>query len=152
MKRNSISLEEKRLILKAVIDAERFTSVEFQIHIDNECKVDVKERAAGIFKILHMNKSKKKNWVLFYFSIDDLKYAIVGDEGLDLLVTPNFWNDVISHMKQRISEGNLAGSLSEGIKMAGEKLKLIVPKQKNDINELPDEIVFGSDIQELVDC
>jgi len=38
---------------------------------------------------------------------------------------------------------NLVEGLVQGIKQAGEQLKAYFPRQKDDVNELPNDIVFG---------
>lgn len=144
-----ISLEEKRLILKSVMEAEKQTSVEFQVHIDKSCKGDVIEKASAVFNFIHLNKTKTKKWLLFYLSLEDQKYAIIGDKEMNEMIPENFWDLVENHMQNKINEGNLTACLSEGIKMAGDQIRNFIPKQINDINELPDEISLGKEFMEV---
>jgi len=50
----------------AIKDAEKDTSGEIRVHIENYCKGDILDRAAQLFGILKMHKTEKRNGVLFY--------------------------------------------------------------------------------------
>lgn len=135
--------EDKKSIVRAIIEAEKNTSGEVQVHIENRCVIDVLDRAAEVFAILKMNKTKLRNGVLFYLAIEDHKFAILGDAGINALVPPHFWDDIKEKMRANFKEGAFAKGLSEGIAMAGQQLKLHFPYKSNDKNELSDEISFG---------
>jgi len=135
--------EEKLLIKNAIKDAELNTSGEIRVHIESEIKGDVLDRAAYLFKFLEMHKTKDRNGVLFYLAEKSRKFAILGDAGINAKVPADFWDKIKEKMADRFSEGKFALGLSEGIKMAGEQLKVHFSFQKDDVNELSDEISFG---------
>ncbi len=137
------STEQKKQITDAIKEAELNTSGEIRVHIEMDCKEDVLDRAAFMFEKLAMHKTELRNGVLFYLSIKDRKFAILGDAGINAVTPDNFWDEiketVISHFKNE----DYAAGLSQGIKMAGNALKEHFPYQKDDINELSDDISFG---------
>lgn len=136
--------KEKADIKQSIINAEHQTSGEIRVHIDRKCKVDVMDRAAYIFKKLEMHKTALRNGVLFYLSIKDKKFAILGDAGINNVTPDDFWDKIKDQMAIKFSEGKFSAGLSEGIKIAGEQLKQNFPyKEGEDINELPDDISFG---------
>jgi uncharacterized membrane protein len=90
-----------------------------------------------------MHKTKLRNGVLFYLALEDHKFAILGDAGINNVVQENFWDDIKEHMAAKFKEGKISEGIIEGVKMAGNQLKQHFPIQKNDINELPDDISFG---------
>jgi uncharacterized membrane protein len=137
------SKEQKELIAKSIKEAELNTSGEICVHIENNCSEDVMDRAAFWFARLKMQKTELRNGVLFYLALKDQKFAILGDKGINAAVPENFWNDAKEAMLPYFAEGNFAGGISKGILMAGEKLKEFFAFQKNDVNELDDEISFG---------
>jgi uncharacterized membrane protein len=137
------SKEQKELIIKAIKDAELNTSGEIRVHIENNCPEDVMDRAAYWFAELKMHKTDLRNGVLFYLALNHRKFAILGDIGINSAIPENFWNDTKEAMLPYFVEGNFAEGLSKGIQMAGEKLKQYFSYQKDDINELDDEISFG---------
>ncbi|HNV81862.1 MAG: TPM domain-containing protein [Tenuifilaceae bacterium] len=138
-----LSNEEKKRIVDAIKQAELNTSGEVRVHIESHCKKDVLDRAADVFALLKMHKTQLRNGVLFYLAIKDKQFAVLGDAGINSLVPENFWEEVKDEMLLHFKQGNFTVGLVNGITMAGEKLKQHFPYQKDDINELPDEISFG---------
>jgi uncharacterized membrane protein len=134
---------QKQQITQAVKDAEHNTSGEIRVHIESDCNEDVLDRAAYIFAKLDMHKTKLRNGVLFYLSINDRKFAILGDAGINAVTPENFWDEIKETVISEFKKGEYALGLSTGIKMAGDALKKHFPYLKNDINELSDEISFG---------
>lgn len=139
----SFSKEQKELITKAIKEAELNTSGEIRVHIETKCAEDVMDRAAYWFANLKMHKTEQRNGVLFYLALNDKKFAILGDKGINSVVPENFWNETKEAMLPFFVEGNFAGGLEKGILMAGEKLKEFFSFHKDDVNELDDEISFG---------
>lgn len=142
--RNFFSREEKTMIKQAILNAELDTSGEIRVHIENHCKGDAKDRAAEVFEKLKMHNTKLRNGVLFYLAVKDRKFAILGDKGINAATGEDFWNRIKDKMYEEFAEGNYALGLSEGITLAGQQLKKHFPYQTDDINELSDEISFGS--------
>ena len=134
---------QKQEIVSAIKSAELNTSGEIRVHIENQCKKEVLDRAAVVFASLKMHKTKFRNGVLFYLSIKDHKFAILGDGGVNAVVPDNFWDNIKEMMQHKFREGAFTVGLSSGIKMAGEQLKAHFPYQSDDINELDDDISFG---------
>jgi uncharacterized membrane protein len=130
-------------ILNVIKQAEFDTSGEIRLHIDNSCPGEVLDRAAYIFKKLDIHNTKLRNGVLFYLAIKHRKFAILGDAGINSVVPANFWDDIKETMLADFKEGKFAEGLCKGIEMAGEHLKKNFPYQKDDVNELPDDISFG---------
>ena len=135
--------EEKDAIKEAIAEAELNTSGEIRVHIESKCKSDLLDRAAYIFEKLAMHKTEKRNGVLFYLAINDRKFAILGDAGINKVTPDNFWDNIKEKMSGFFKEGKFTDGLAEGIKMAGEQLKSHFPYQEDDVNELPDDISFG---------
>lgn len=141
--RKYFSEGDKIQIKNAIRAAELNTSGEIRVHIEKHCKEDVLDRAAYIFEKLEMHKTELRNGVLFYLAIEDHKFAILGDVGINQKVPENFWEEIKENMLNQFKEGNFTKGLSEGIMEAGNQLKAHFPYQKDDVNELSDEISFG---------
>ena len=142
--RNFFSSKDKLQIENAIRAAELKTSGEIRVHIEKNCKEDVLDRAAFLFEKLEMHKTDLRNGVLFYLAIEDHLFAILGDAGINQKVPENFWVEIKQTMESEFKEGKFTDGLVTGINKAGEALKHHFPWQKDDINELSDEISFGS--------
>ncbi len=135
--------ENKKRIMESISKAEKNTSGEIRLHVENHCPVDILDEAAFIFDKLQMNRTKERNGVLIYLAIKDRKFAILGDAGINAKVPANFWNDVIASMTYDFKNGDFIDGLTKGIELAGEQLGKHFPYQKDDTNELSNEISFG---------
>jgi uncharacterized membrane protein len=136
------SKEQQAQILASVREAEKETSGEIRVHIETYLTGDVLDRAAWVFKKLGMHKTADRSGVLFYLAVNDKKFAIIGDAGINAKVHAGFWDDISELLKKNFKEGKFTEGLSEGILLAGKHLKIHFPYRKDDVNELPDEISF----------
>lgn len=59
-------------------------------------------------------------------------------------VGQDFWNDVLKRMTKYFQAGDFETGLSEAILLIGDKLKANFPFQKDDQNELSDDISYGA--------
>ncbi|GAB3650925.1 TPM domain-containing protein [Echinicola sediminis] len=138
------SKTEKEQIVAAIKAAELETSGEIQVHLESHCKGDVLDRAADVFAMLKMHKTKLRNGVLFYLAVEDHKFAILGDGGINAVVPKDFWESIKEKMVMHFKAGQFTAGLIEGIQMSGKALKEHFPYDADsDENELSDEISFG---------
>lgn len=138
------SEEQRKAIQKAIVAAELNTSGEIRVHIDDECKEEVLDKAANTFFMLKMDATKLRNGVLFYLAVKDKKFAILGDKGINEKVPADFWDNIKETVLANFKQNEFTSGLCKGIEMAGEKLKSHFPLQKNDTNELSNEVSFGN--------
>lgn len=140
------SATQKKQITDAIAAAELNTSGEIRLHMEGRCTIDVLDRAAYVFEKLKMHETALRNGVLFYLAVYDRKFAILGDAGINQVVPENFWDDVKETMLGFFKDEKMAEGLSAGILMAGKHLKANFPHQKDDVNELPDDISFEKNL------
>ena len=134
--------DEARKIQSAIQEAERQTSAELRVVVENVCEGDPYNRAVQYFEQLGMTKTVQRNGVLIYVARDSRKFAIIGDEGIHRHVGNEFWQEVAEIMRDRFRSGDFTGAIIAGIRRAGEVLAKYFPPQENDVNELPDEVVY----------
>ena len=145
MKAKELFTEElQKQVVAAIETAELSTSGEVRVHLDDKCKGEVLDRAAYVFEKLEMHKTEQRNGVLFYLAVEDKKFAILGDAGINQKVPDNFWEEIKSEVIVNFKNGDFAGGLSSGIVKAGEQLKAHFPYQEDDVNELDNEISFDN--------
>ncbi|MFA6127808.1 MAG: TPM domain-containing protein [Bacteroidales bacterium] len=130
-------------IKNAIAQAEKNTSGEIRVHIEESFEGDVLDQAAFIFKKLKMHETEQRNGVLFYLAVRNRKFAIIGDAGINAKVPEGFWDQIREIMTVHFRNGDFTRGLVEGIGLAGEKLVEHFPYLQNDTNELSDDISFG---------
>lgn len=138
-----LTKEQKKEIETAIETAELNTSGEIRVHIESKCPENELDRAAYWFKELKMHNTDQRNGVLFYMAVDDHKFAIIGDAGINKTVNDGFWDETKNLMLDFFKDGKVAQGLKVGIIQAGLQLKKHFPYQTDDVNELADEISFG---------
>ena len=144
MKAPELFSDEDRVLIKAMIgEAEKMTSGEIRVYIDDDCKEDVMDKAAFVFAELDMHQTEQRNGVLIYLAVNDRKFAIIGDAGIHAKVGNDFWNRIKAEMGKMLSANRYRDALVFGIREAGVQLQQYLPYQRDDKNELPDDIVFG---------
>ena len=139
-----LSDKGKADILVAISDAESRTSGEIRLHVETRCKGDVLDRAPSVFATLGMHKTELRNGVLFYLAAGDRKFAILGDGGINAAVPDGFWDEVKDTVITGLAHGKAGEGLAAGIRLAGEQLSTHFPVADDDVNELSDDISFGS--------
>ena len=136
------SEEEQNLLKRTIEEAERQTSGEIRIFIEEHCNEDVLDRAAFQFEKLEMHKTELRNGVLIYLATADRKFAIIGDAGINQLTGSDFWDETKNQMLGHFKENNLIAGLIKGIQMVGDAMKKHFPYTDGDKNELPNDIAF----------
>ncbi|MES2797564.1 MAG: TPM domain-containing protein [Bacteroidota bacterium] len=136
--------EEQKRIISAIKEAEKNTSGEIKVHITNSSQNEnVVKQAAHVFDQLGLHKTKQRNGVLIYIATDDRQFAIWADDGINKAVPEDFWESTVALMRDHMKAGQYAEALIKGIQLIGVKLKMYFPFEKNDLNELSDDISFG---------
>lgn len=138
-----LTKEQELEVVNSIREAERNTSGEIRVHFEKSLVKDPIQRAQELFYHLEMDKTRFKNGVLFYVAVDDHKFAIIGDEGIDKVVPDDFWESIKNEVITEFAKGNHGKGLVLGILHAGEKLKEYFPYGDKDENELSDEISKG---------
>ena len=135
-----LSKAEEQEIVHAIVEAEKNTSGEIRVHIEEHTEKSPLERAQEVFFELKMDETQDRNGVLFYVCVSDKKFAIIGDKGINEAVESDFWDCTKDIVIANFKEGNFKKGLVEGILRAGERLKKYFPYQSDDTNELSNEI------------
>lgn len=132
---------EEQEIVEAIVVAEKSTSGEIRVHIEENNTKPPMERAQEVFHLLKMDETELKNGVLFYICMQSKSFAILGDKGINDLVAQDFWNSTKDHVIAKFKEGKFKDGLVNGILEAGEQLKKHFPyNHDTDTNELSNEI------------
>ena len=136
--------DQETQIVQAIQAAEKNTSGEIRVHIEPSTNgKDALERAIEVFQELEMHQTEARNGVLLYLAFEDHSFSIFGDKGINEVVGADFWNSTRDLMQYAFKQGQFAKGLVDGITEAGNALKTYFPYQKDDMNELDDQISKG---------
>jgi uncharacterized membrane protein len=138
-----LTKEEEQEIVEAIRMAEKETSGEIRVHIEKTTSKVPFDRALEVFHELGMDATELKNGVLIYLAVDDHKFVICGDKGINEVVPKDFWDCTKEVMAAQFKNGNFKQGLIDGITRAGGKLQEYFPYEHNDTNELSNEISKG---------
>lgn len=132
--------EEKQKIIQAIQAAEKNTSGEVKLHLENKCPRDPVQRAKEVFTELKLHQTKQRNGVLIYIAVQDHQIAIWGDEGINYHVGQAFWDDEVNIITHYFKLGKYVEGVTKAITQVGENLKKYFPYQSDDENEITDDI------------
>ena len=138
-----LTTKEEQEIIEAIRIAERKTSGEIRVHIEQKCNMDIYEHALEVFHLLKMDNTKQQNGVLIYVALDNKAFVIYGDKGINDIVGSDFWNSTRDKIVSQFKSGNFKQGLIEGVTEAGKVLADHFPWQHGDHNELDNTISKG---------
>lgn len=127
-------------VMAAIAAAERRTSGELRVHLDEHCEDDPLDRAAFVFSELGMHRTRQRNGALLYVNVTDRRVAVIGDAGIHQLVGQHFWDDVLELVKLHFIGGRYTEGLIAGVERIGAKLQQHFPWQHDDRNELSNAV------------
>jgi uncharacterized membrane protein len=134
------TLELHRKVEEAIEEAERNTSAEVRVHLEEKCAEDPLDRASFIFEKLEMHQTAARNGVLIYVAFGDRKLAIIGDVGIHIHVAPDTWENIKNRMTSDFAASQYAEGLCQAVTAVGEQLKHYFPYHKDDRNELSNSV------------
>ncbi len=135
-----LTVSQEQQVIDAIRIAEKQTSGEIRVHLEEYDQANVYERAQEVFHLLKMDNTKLENGVILYVAVNLKQFVVYGDAGIDQLVEADFWNSTRDVIQDQFKQQHFAEGLVKGIAQIGEVLKKHFPWDVDDANELSDEI------------
>ncbi|MHC4433310.1 MAG: TPM domain-containing protein [Planctomycetota bacterium] len=142
--RKFLSAAESARINSAIKGAESKTSGEIKLVMARHCWGNMKAKARRIFKQLGLHKTKERNCVLILFVVTNREFLIYGDQGIHERVGQEFWDDIRDKMMADFEQDEFGDGISRGVCVIGERLSQHFPYQRDDTDEISDDIVYRS--------
>jgi uncharacterized membrane protein len=140
--REFLSKLEHDRIIQAIGEAESKTSGEIRVLIQRgKLKSDPLVAAQRKFHRLGMHKTRERNAVLIFVAPRVHKFAVVGDEAIHQKCGDEFWEHVVEKMRAHFQNEKFSDALIEAVEEIGEVLASDFPKTREDMNELPDDVI-----------
>ncbi len=136
--------EAEQRMVEAIRSAEQKTSGEIRLFVESHCTfLDPVDRAIEVFGELQMHQTKDRNGVLVYIAMKDHQLAIYGDKGIHERMGQEFWNAELKKILEEFGQQHYTEGIIKVIHDIGDALKFHFPFERDDSNELKDDIVFG---------
>src|SRR6476661_566719 len=103
-------------LVAAIRQAEVTTSGEIRVHLEDTCPTpEPLDRAAQVFAELNMHKTALRNGGLFYLAWDTRQFAVIGDAGINSVVSDEFWEITKEAVLEQFRIGKFVLGLERGI-------------------------------------
>ena len=140
--RNFFDQKEQEFLIEAIAKAEKHTSGEIRLHLENFCLGNEVKAAQKIFRKLGMQKTAERNGVLIYIATLSRKVAIIGDEGIHQKLGSEYWQRLVETLIRQFKANKKAEALADCIIDCGVQLGKFFPLKDDDKNELSNTISF----------
>jgi len=137
------SKKETQAIVAAVEAAELKTSGEIRVHLERKAREPFVEHAQEIFEKIGMTTTKDRNGVLIFIGLASRRFVVLGDRGIHERVPEGFWDEIVSRMGADFHDDRFADGIVQAVHRIGEQLQALFPRQRDDVNELPNAISFS---------
>ena len=105
------SRKEHEVIQSAIHEAESKTSGEIRVHVLRDTSSDILDDAKRVFEKLGMTKTQERNGVLIIFGIQNHRFAIIGDQGINEKIPGNFWHGIVEMMQKDFRDDRFADGM-----------------------------------------
>ena len=139
--REFISRLDEARIIDAIAEAERKSSGELRVYVSRRKRTDPLAFARKRFLQLGMTNTRHRNAVLIYLVPHTGQFAIVGDRGIHEKCGDAFWQEVTARMSDLLKQGRFTDAILDAIQKVGDVLARHFPRDSDDQNEMPDQIV-----------
>ncbi len=129
------------LYIPALALIRRFPQLKLAWLFGGRVEEAVRERALALFYERGLNKTRARTGVLIFISLLERRVWILGDEGINRKITPEFWEDLVQELTGGIRTGRPAEALRQVIEKCGAALAEHFKAAPGNANELPDELI-----------
>jgi uncharacterized membrane protein len=138
--RNHVSGATLDAIARAVEEAESKTSGEIVVHIvRNLLPLETpRRRACRAFRALGIDRTRGRNGVLLFLVMRKKRFEIVADDRIDEKVGTTAWQEIATRITEAIERQGFEAGVCRGVALLGEALARHYPREKGDVDELPD--------------
>lgn len=136
-----LSDEEEALLVEMIRGEESRTSAEIRVCVTRKLVFRPERYAWRLFEKIGMRKTRHRNGALIVMMPRLKKVIVLGDTGLDAVVTDDYWKDTVAAMVRQMHEAGPLESLRVGLRRLGDTLASHWPREDSDRNELSDEVL-----------
>lgn len=98
-------------------------------------------RAMQIFKVGTDRRTTGRTGILIYLSMRERRAEIVADEAITSKVSPDVWGEAMAAMLAELKRGSCGAGVVAAVERVGKVLAEHLPREVDDVNELPDRLI-----------
>jgi putative membrane protein len=110
-----------------------------------EMREEVAEAAFTAFHAHGLHDTRDKTGIILYVSVFERSVQVLADKGINDMVNPQAWEEVVAMVTDGIRAGNPGQALCAGVTRCGEMLAERFPIKPDDTDELPNLIIEKAD-------
>ena len=133
--------EEELLLIEAIRKQEARTSAEIRVCVTDRLVFRPQRYAWRVFVRHGMRHTRYRNAALIVMMPRVKQIVMIGDSGLDAIVPDGYWEEAVKEMVKGMHDHGPLASLRAGLDRLGDMLSQHWPREDDDVNELPDEIL-----------
>ena len=116
-------------VKETILATRKLTSSEIFVHIDQQHEEeDEWERAEIVFDALHVEQTEMRNGVLLYVSIQDKSLFIMGDTGVNEVVSEDFFESAKTIIINYFKLAQYGPGIIAGVEQLGKDLSQVFPQ------------------------
>ena len=136
--------EESARIAAEVGEAERGTSAEIKVVVLGHSWMDLRDKAARVFRKHGLHNTKDRNCVMILLVVANREFLVYGDKGIHEHVRQTFWNDVRDEIGRHFRANAFDEGVCAGVRLIGARLAEHFPAQADDVDELSNEVIHDA--------
>ena len=133
-------------ISKKIKEMEKITSGEIRVSLKESkpkfSKKSTQELAEDEFYKLGMNETRDKTGIIIYVLLEEQKFYILADSGINEKGEQSPWDKVRDEMQNYFKNGNFGKGVVLGVEKVGNILSEHFPIKSDDTNELSNKVVL----------
>ena len=138
-----LTTEQEAALVAAIREQELRTSAEIRVSVTYKFILRPERYAWRLFEKIGMHATEGRNGALIVMMPRMRKVVMIGDSGIEAVVTEDFWRKSVQVMIAEMHETGPLDALRAGLRRLGDTLSLHWPRQEDDVNELPDDIIIS---------
>ncbi len=146
--KNILTPGEMNQIAVKIAEVEKETIGEIRVSVlkvrpFKDRKLPLYDLAVKNFYELGMNKTREKTGVLICLLLNDKKFQIIGDEGINKKVSKEFWDVLALKVAEYFKQNKFVEGICYAVDEVGKILKREFPMKPGDTNELSNDVVVS---------
>jgi uncharacterized membrane protein len=136
-----LTTEQEAVLVEAICEQEQRTSAEIRVCVTYKLILRPERYAWQMFDELGMRGTERRNGTLIVMMPRMRKVVLIGDRAIHAVVAEDFWRKSVQAMIDEMHESGPLEALRTGLRRLGDTLSAHWPRQADDVNELPDDII-----------